>query len=150
MVINDNEVPKQANSQFRSIHGTVGSNVGPEALALMPRSRSRRGRHAATTMRPTTPNLSYEVRQALEVLEQWPTCTWTEDALQGYRSQPTGTDATDPLRLWSTATATATATAAATATAPLAEGEAAATATATATAAFCPDPLVRRPWAESS
>ena len=38
---------------------------GPEALALMPRSRSRRGRvqarqstsPAATTMRPTTPNL---------------------------------------------------------------------------------------------
>ena len=28
MVINDNEVPKQANSQFRSIHGTVGSSVG--------------------------------------------------------------------------------------------------------------------------
>ena len=39
-----------------------------------------------------------------------------DDALQGYRSQPTGTDATDPLRLWSTATATATA--------PLAEREA--------------------------
>ena len=121
---------------------------GPEALALMPRSRSRRGRvqarqstsPAATTMRPTTPNLSY----MLMVLEQWPTCTWTEDALQGYRSQPTGTDATDPLRLWSTATATATA--------PLAEREAAATATATATAtaAFCPEALVRRPWAESS
>ena len=67
---------------------------------------------AATTMRPTTPNLSY----MLMVLEQWPTCTWTEDALQGYRSQPTGTDATDPLRLWSTATATATG--------PLAEREA--------------------------
>ena len=85
---------------------------GPEALALMPRSRSRRGRvraRHATTMRPT---LSY----MLTVLEQWPTCTWTEDALQGYRSQPTGTDATDPLRLWSTATATATA--------PLAEREA--------------------------
>ena len=28
MVTNDNEVPKQANRQFRSIHGTVGSSVG--------------------------------------------------------------------------------------------------------------------------
>ena len=76
-----------------------------------------------------------------KVLKTWPTCTWTEDALQGYRSQPTGTDATDPLGLWLTATAT-------TATAP--EAAATATATATATAALCPEALVRRPWAESS
>ena len=117
---------------------------GPEALALMPRSRSRRGRvqarqgpnapnapgpnapgpnaPATTAMRPTTQGPDWTLSYVLMVLEQWPTCTWTEDALQGYRSQPTGTDATDPLRLWSTATATATA--------PLAEREAAATATA--------------------
>ena len=91
---------------------------GPEALALMPRSRSRRGRVRARHGTPPDWTFSY----VLEQWQQWPTCTWTEDALQGYRSQPTGTDATDPLHLWSTATATATV--------PLAEREAAATATA--------------------
>ena len=72
---------------------------GPEALALMPRSRSRRGRvqarqgtsPAATTMRPTTPKgPDWTHRYMLKVLETWPTCTWTEDALQAYRSKPTG------------------------------------------------------------
>ena len=39
-------------------------------------------------------------------LETWPTCTWTEDALRGYRAAPvshTERDASDPLRLRSTA-----------------------------------------------
>ena len=112
---------------------------GPEALALMPRSRSRRGRvqarqgtsPAATTMRPTTPKgPDWTHWYMRKVLKTWPTCTWTEDALQAYRSQPTGTDASDPLRLWSKATATANA--------PLAEREA------TAASFSPPAPLAER------
>ena len=45
----------------------------------------------------------------LQQWHQWPTCTWTEDAIRDFCIRSTGMDATDPLDLWRTATATVTA-----------------------------------------
>ena len=62
---------------------------------------------AVTTMKPTTPKgTDGHMHWYASVLETWPTCTWTEDALRGYRAAPashTERDASDPLRLRSTA-----------------------------------------------
>ena len=76
---------------------------GPEALALMRLSPCQ-------VLSPCQPLRQGGLQHPLDAqLHAHGAGAMADDALQGYRSQPTGTDATDPLRLWSTATAKATA-----------------------------------------
>ena len=83
------------------------------AALLVPRCRSRSAggaREGRVARRDGLQrSIDWTLGYVLQQQHQWPTCTWTEDALRDFRTRSTGMDATDPLDLWRTATATVTA-----------------------------------------
>ena len=83
------------------------------AALLVPRCRSRsaggarEGRVAGRD--GLQRSIDWTLGYVLQQRHQWPTCTWTQDALRDVRTRSTGVHATDPLDPWQTATATVTA-----------------------------------------